>query len=411
MKNILIILLTSFTSLSMAGYVTIILNKGDMIMNDDEQSLSEGSEIVKIPTKLQSKIIASDGVSYDLFGNSVAVSGDFSIVGAKSVDSKKGAAYVYKNNGTEWVQVDKLTASDGASFDFFGSSVAMNSDTAIIGAKNNDSKKGAAYVYKNNGTEWVQVDKLTASDGVSFDFFGSSVAMSGDTAIIGAITGVYGDDIYKGAVYIFKNNGSEWVQVAKLTASDGVANDLFGSSVAISGDTAIIGAYGDDSKKGAAYVYKNNGTEWVQVTKLTASDRSVQQKFGYSVATSGDTAIIGAYSDDSEKGAAYVYKNNGTEWVQVTKLTASDTSVQQWFGYSVATSGDTAIIGAHKDKGAVYIFKNNGSEWVEEIKLTASDGSSGDIFGVSVAMSTETAIVGSSGDDSSKGSAYIFVPE
>ncbi|WED61602.1 FG-GAP repeat protein [Vibrio alginolyticus] len=407
MKNILIILLISFTSLSMAGYVTIILNKGDMIINDNEQQLggSEGSEIAKIPTNLQSKIIASDGISNDLFGSSVAVSDEFSIVGASSDDSKKGAAYVYKNNGTEWVQVDKLTASDGVANDRFGFSIAMNADTAIIGSLADDNWKGAAYIFKYNGSEWVQVAKLTASDGSSGNRFGRSVAISGDIAIIGA-TSANG---YKGAAYVFKNNGSEWIQVAKLTASDGVSNDMFGISVAINGNTAIVGI-----NRNAAYVFKNNGSEWVQVAKLTANDGSSSDMFGFSIAMVGDSVIFGAYGDDNNSGSAYVFENNGSDWVQVAKLTASDGSGEHWFGYSVATSGDVAVVGAYGDnnkKGAAYLFKNNGSEWVEEAKLTVSDGTSNDMFGISVAMSAETAIVGSSGDDSSKGSAYIFVPE
>ncbi|EPX4140349.1 FG-GAP repeat protein, partial [Vibrio parahaemolyticus] len=155
-----------------------------------------------------------------------------------------------KNNGTEWVQVAKLTASDGASFNYFGNSVAISGDTAIIGAYGHDSRKGAAYVFKNTGSEWVQIAKLTAGDYLVAYHFGSAVTINGDTAIIGSSVGDNG----KGAAYIFKNTGSEWVQVAKLTPSDNLESN-FGSAVAISGDTAIIGAYGDNNKKGAAYVY------------------------------------------------------------------------------------------------------------------------------------------------------------
>ncbi|EKQ5898987.1 FG-GAP repeat protein [Vibrio parahaemolyticus] len=406
MKNILIILLISFTSLSMAKYVAVILNSGDMTFKNLEPS--DNSVTGEIPTKQKFKIMASDGISGDQFGNSVSMSGDVAIIGSYRDDNSKGAAYVFKYNGSDWVQVAKLTASDGSSGDRFGSSIAMDADTAIIGAYADDSSKGAAYVFKYNGSDWVQVAKLTASDGSSNDMFGVSIAMDADTAIIGA----YVDDSWKGAAYVYKNTGTEWAQVTKLMASDGISRDQFGYSIAMNADTAIIGALGDDDR-GAAYVFKYNGSDWAQVTKLMASDGSSNDRFGVSIAMDADTAIIGALGDD-DIGAAYVYKNTGTEWAQVTKLTASDGSSVNSFGSSIAMDADTAIIGAYADdswKGAAYVYKNTGTEWEQVTKLTASDGSSIDRFGFSVAMSTETAIIGSEGDDSNKGSAYIFVPE
>ncbi|MSQ08671.1 MAG: hypothetical protein EXR44_05165, partial [Dehalococcoidia bacterium] len=202
-----------------------------------------------------------------------------------------------------WTQQQKLTASDGAANDFFGYSVAVSGDTAVVGAWGDDSAKGSAYVFTRSGSTWTQQQKLTASDGAAIDYFGYSVAVSGDTAVVGA----YGDDSYKGSAYVFTRSGSTWTQQQKLTASDGAANDYFGGSVAVSGDTAVVGAYGDDSEKGSAYVFTRSGSTWTQQQKLTASDGAANDFFGWSVAVSGDTAVVGARSDDSSKGSAYMF--------------------------------------------------------------------------------------------------------
>ena len=201
--------------------------------------------------------------------------------------------------------------------------------------------------------------KLTASDGESNDQFGYSVAVSGDgnTAVIGA----YGDDdggTNAGSAYVFVRSGSSWTQQAKLTASDGAASDFFGRSVVISGDgnTAVIGADGDDDggiDSGSAYVFTRSGSSWTQQAKLTASDGASSYHFGRSVAVSGDgnTAVIGAIGVDEGRGSAYVFVRSGSSWTQQAKLTASDGASEDQFGWSVAVSGDgnTAVIGSYAD--------------------------------------------------------------
>ena len=205
-------------------------------------------------------LLSSDGAVNDQFG-CVSISGDYAIVGAPLDDDKgtdSGSAYIFKWDGTIWVEQQKLTASDGAAGDRFGWFISISGDYAIVGAFYGDSGKGSAYIFKWDGTIWVEQQKLTASDGAAFDQFGCSVSISGDYAIVGAY---YDDDkgTDSGSAYIFKWDGTSWVRQQKLTASDGAVNDIFGVSVSISGDYAIVGARLDDDKgdnSGSAYIFK-----------------------------------------------------------------------------------------------------------------------------------------------------------
>ena len=284
----------------------------------------------------------------------------------------------------------------------------------------------------NSGSNHSQFAKLVASDGGASNYFGYSVSISsdGNTAIIGARS----DDDKgngSGSAYIFVRNGNIWNQQAKLLASDGAAGDYFGWSVSISsdGNTAIIGARGDDDKgsdSGSAYIFVRNGNIWNQQAKLLASDGVTGDQFGWSVSISGDgnTAIIGARADDDkggDSGSAYIFIKNGTTWTQQAKLVASDGAAGDYFGWSVSISsdGNTAIIGAYwdddkgTDSGSAYIFARNGNIWNQQAKLVASDGAAGDQFGYSVSISSDgsTAIIGAYMDDdkgTDSGSAYIF---
>ena len=317
-----------------------------------------------------SKLLPFDGTAGDTFG-SVSISGDYAIVGAYGDDDsglESGSAYIFKRSGSNWNQVVKITASDGAAGDTFGSSVSISGDYAIVGAYGDDDnglESGSAYIFERSGNSWTEVTKLTASDGAYWDHFGSSVSISGDYAIVGAY---YHDDnlTNSGSAYIFERSGSSWNQVAKLTASDGAVADYFGS-VSISGDYAIVGAWGDDDNgldSGSAYIFKRSGSNWNQVAKITASDGAAGDTFG-SVSISGDYAIIGAYGDDDnglDSGSAYIFKRSGSSWNQVTKITASDGAPNDMFGSSVSISGDYAIVGAFgnddngTESGSAYIF-------------------------------------------------------
>ena len=213
-------------------------------------------------------------------------------------------------------EVAKLTASDAAAFDFFGESVSISGDTALVGAPLDDdagSDSGSASVFVRSGTTWTQQAKLTAGDAAALDQFGESVSISGDTAVVGA----FGDDdagVNSGSAYVFVRSGTTWTQQAKLTASDAAAGDQFGRSVSISGDTALVGAVGDDdagSDSGSAYVFVRSGTTWTQQSKLTAGDAAAFDFFGFSVSISGDTVLVGAQGDDdagTASGSAYIFE-------------------------------------------------------------------------------------------------------
>jgi hypothetical protein len=359
-------------------------------------------------TTSEVKLTPSDAATGDVFGNSVSISGDTAVVGAAYKNSGRGAAYIFVRSGSNWIQQAKITASDAVAGDYFGISVSVSGNTAVVGAYYKDAKKGAAYVFVRSGTIWNQQAKLTASDGAADDYFGNSVSVSSDTVVVGA----YYKDSHKGAAYVFVRSGSIWNQQAKLTASDGAANEYFGDEVSVSSDTAVVGAYGKNSNKGAAYVFVRSGSNWNQQAKLTASDGAASDYFGTSVSISSDTAIVGASGKDSHTGAAYVFVRSGSIWSQQIKLTASDPSAGgDYFGHSVSVSGDTALVGAYcKDSntGAAYVFVRSGSNWSQQVKLTASDAASGDYFGDSVSVSSDTAVVGAMYKDSAKGAAYIY---
>ncbi len=327
--------------------------------------------------------------------------------------------------GTVWLEKDKLLASDGTAGDLFGSSVSISGDYAIVGAKSDDdhgSYSGSAYIFKFDGATWVQQQKLHALDSTNGDYFGQSVSISGDYAIIGAL---FDDDNgnESGSAYIFNFDGTNWVQQQKLIASDGVADDCFGYSVSINGDHAIVGARDDDdngTNSGSAYIFKFDGTNWIQQAKLLASEGTMYDMFGNSVSISGNHAIVGAYADDvngNESGSAYTFRFDGTNWNEQQKLLPSDCAAGDYFGYSVSISNDLAIVGAHwnddkgSDSGSAYVFKFDGTDWIQQQKLLASDGAAGNGFGYSVSISSDLAIIGAAGDDdngSGSGSAYIF---
>jgi hypothetical protein len=284
-------------------------------VTDDLGGSTEQVIGINLTTQLpfQQKLTASDGAPDDYFGTSVSISGDTAVIGARLDDdngTQSGSAYVYVRSNCVWSEQQKLTASDGAQYDQFGSSVSISGDTAVIGAladEDNGTISGSAYVYVRSNGVWTEQQKLTASDGEQYDYFGTSVSISGDTAVIGA----YRDDdngSNSGSAYVYVRSNGVWSEQQKLTASDGAPDDYFGFTVSISGDTAVMGAYGDDDN-GSAYVYVRGNGVWTQQQKLTASDGAQDDNF-WSVSISGDTAVMGApYDNDngSYSGSAYVY--------------------------------------------------------------------------------------------------------
>jgi len=359
----------------------------------------------------QAKLIASDGEVINFFGLSVSMDGDYVVIGAhgdRDNGNFSGSAYIFKRDGPDWIEDVKLLASDGRTNMMFGYSVSIDGDYIIIGAPDADGP-GSAYIFKNNGLTWIEQQKLTASDGEIWDEFGTSVSIDGDYAVVGA---QFDDDI--GSAYIFKREGETWNEEAKLTSSDSELEDCFGISASLYGEYAIIGGWGDDKYTGSAYVFKRTGTTWTEEAKLTASDGIPGDRFGVSVSTNGEYAIVGTVNNEDWTGAAYVFKRSGSNWIEEQKLTASDGEPGDCFGISVPIDGDCIIVGAYDDddsgahSGSAYVFKHNGNTWVEKQKLISSDIAAYDQFGCCIAIDGDCAIIGAYSEDDFTGSAYIF---
>ncbi len=310
--------------------------------------------------------------------------------------------------------------------------VALSRETAIVGAPYENeagSAAGAVYVYQRNGAGWLETAKLTADDALGIEVFGESVAISGSIAVVGAPgTGIDGEA--PSSVYVFERLGETWTQSAKITPIDGIRADMFGSSVAISGERIVVGSPGEEDdifhlSAGSAYVYKRIGTLWVPEAKLKAHDLAPIDEFGSAVAIDGDTIVVGAPLEDEggeDSGALYVYRYYGSSWFEVTKLYAPDATEGEHLGSSVAIDGDTILAGAPEDddacpgsfvcfSGSAYLFVHNGTAWTLEAKVTASDAGVVDSFGHSVALSADIALLGAYGNDEvgfSGGAAYLF---
>ncbi len=467
------------------------------------------------PIAQQAYLKASNTGAGDLLGSSLAVSGDTVVVGAPGESSSatgingnqaddsaggSGAAYVFVRDADGiWSQQAYLKASNSEAGDSFGLSVAVSGDTVVVGAPTEDSNAGgvngnqadnsaagagAAYVFVRDAAgAWSQQAYLKASNTAAGDRFGQSVAVSGDSLVVGAndedssatgVNGNQGDDnaADSGAAYVFVRGGTTWSQQAYLKASNTGASDFFGDPVAVYGDTVVVGVNREDSDatgvdgnqadnsasdSGAAYVFVRSGTTWSQQAYLKASNTEADDFFGQSVAVSGDTVVVGGSGEDSDTtgvdgdqadnsatlaGAAYVFIRSGTTWSQQAYLKASNAEANDDFGWSVAVSGDTVVVGAILESsdatgvdgdqsnnntgnsGAAYVFVRSGTTWSQLAYLKASNTGAGDGFGDFVAVSGDTVVVaatnehsnagGVNGDQddnsaSSSGAAYIFV--
>ncbi|MCO5213329.1 MAG: hypothetical protein M9936_26805, partial [Caldilinea sp.] len=461
------------------------------------------------PIVQQAYLKASNAEADDRFGWAVGISGDTLVVGAyeeasnaTGVDGNQsdnsaydaGAAYVFVRNAEGvWSQQAYLKASNAEADDQFGIAVAISGDTVVVGARyeassaigvdgnesdNSAPYSGAAYVFVRSGVTWSQQAYLKASNAGANDYFGSAVAISGNTVVVGAYSedsSIAGGESNNsatdaGAVYVFVRSGVTWSQQAFLKASNAESpsgfGDGFGSAVAISGDTLVAAAYNEDSNatgvngnqtnnlasnSGAAYIFTRDGTgAWSQQAYLKASNTGASDMFGIAVAISGDTAVVGASSEDStvaggqsnndaaNAGAAYVFTRDGTgAWSQQAFLKASNAQAQDIFGSSVAVSGDTLIVGAYYEassadggesdnstsySGAAYVFTRSGVTWNQQPYLKASNAGIGDNFGYAVAIdgdslavaapqerSSATGVGGDQDDDSAFGAGAVYI--
>jgi hypothetical protein len=366
----------------------------------------------------------------------LSADGNTALVGGWKDDNTRGAAWVFTRSGGVWSQQGPKLTGEGETGEGggFGTSVALSADgnTALIGAPGDNFRNGAAWVFTRSGSTWTQQgEKLTGGGQVGSAWFGYTVALSGDgkTALIGG----WLDSNWKGAAWVFTRTGSTWSQQGeKLTPTDEIGEGMFGTNVALSadGNTALIGGWNDDSTapghldysgKGAAWVFTRSGSTWTQQGgKLTPSDEAGGGKFGTIVALSadGNTALIGAWNDDTSKGAAWVFTRTAGVWSQQgPKLTGGGEVGEGRFGVAVALSadGDRALIGALYDngaRGAAWVFTRSGSTWTQEGgKLTGGDASGESEFGTNVALSADgdTALIGGWRDNGGTGAAWVFV--
>ncbi len=429
------------------GSLVFDIEKGRLFMNDGQDWLpiSATSNDALLPTNRT----AGNGAEGDFFGNSVAISGDYAIVGAfyKSARNAthRGAAYVFSrtpvaNMSVGWAEQQELVASDAAAEDQFGYSIALSGDYAIVGAYfktiNGNAGQGAAYIFARNITTntWTQQARLTASDGAASDVFGYKVAIVGDVAMVSARGKKVGNNAQQGAVYVFTRTGTTWAQQQKLVASDGAANDSFGSSLDISGNYAIIGAYGKDivvlenglltthTDQGAAYIFKQTGTPatWSQQQRISASDGAAQNYFGVSASIAGNYAVVGVLSKNTgfgTKGAAYVFKqgvdsSQPTSWGEQTVLSSYYANANDYFGISVSFSGDYILVGSSQltvngnaNQGGAYLYKrdpgNEGAWPLDRLITDLSPAGTGN--GGAVNINNGTYIIGGIGFQNAKG--------
>lgn len=325
------------------------------------------------------KLIASDFEFQDLFGHAVATDGQTVLVSARNDDHggavDAGSVYVFVRSGSSWIEEAKLTADDAASGDNFGISVAIDGDRALIGALYGGdeaaSNAGAAYVFERGGAGWTQTGKLIASDPGVLDGFGWSVALDGDSALLGARFDNVAGGADAGSAYVFAQSGGDWVEAAKLTATGPQAGDQFGSFVALRGDRAVVGNPLRDTpggiNAGTAVVFEHSGGLWSEVAVLAASDAGAGDEFGHTVALDGDVVVVGASQADTaagvDTGAAYVFARTEAGWLEHAALTAYDAAPAENYGSIVAVSGDTALVGAPHDNydgivhpGSVYPY-------------------------------------------------------
>jgi hypothetical protein len=413
------------------------------------------------------KLNASDSLVSTEFGIATDISGNFAIAGAdceikdeggSNPMDEAGAAYIFeRDDNGNWNQVKRLVASDRDTSDRFGNSVSISGNFAMVGAPYEDEdaldentvhNAGSVYIFKRNGYgNWNEIKKIVPSDRAAGDLFGYSVDISGNYAIVGA---AYEDEdtlggntlTSAGSAYIFEcDEDGTWNEVKKLVAHDRAAYDFFGISVSISGNYAIVGAayededtLGGNTLDGAGSVYifeRNENGNWKEVQKLVASDRAAFDYFGYSVSISGNYAIAGAIYEDEDPmgentmdfaGSAYIFeRSENGNWDNVQKIVASDRAADDNFGNSVDISGNYALVGSYWDDedesgentldmaGSAYVFKRNThGNWNEVQKLVASDRFYYGLFGNSVGISGNYAIIGNNNDEFNNGSAYIF---
>jgi len=380
----------------------------------------------------QQKLLAGDGETPDSFGASVDSHKGRVIIGAKYGNFDFvldcGAAYLWRLGEFGWEEDGKLNAPDATSNDVFGIAVALGDDVALVGAYHDDVKAGndrAGSVYsftRQMDGSWVFHEKFFAPAAVGGETFGCSIAIDGDAAIIGASR--FNTDGLPGAAHVYRRDGAgDWIPEQTLTPPDSQLNDQFGWSVDINGDTAIVGAWLNDSGQGSAYVFTRDDVSglWSAGVKITPDVRITGEQFGWSVSTDGDAVLVGATQGSStETGAAYAFRSDGLGgWTQEARLVGAEAGPRAQVGRAVELRGDFALVGASEvgqfptpgGPGSVYVFKHESGVWTQTDRVLAADGQADDQLGSAIAIDEDYMVVGARGDDDfgfSAGSSYVF---
>ncbi|MDO8847063.1 MAG: hypothetical protein Q7W51_01565 [Coriobacteriia bacterium] len=369
------------------------------------------------PYSIEQKVTEA-GTSH--YGISTAVSGTTAIVGSYWAPQ---AAYVYVRSGDTWTKQQTITHTEGSASDMFGFAVDIDGDTLVIGAPQHEHSAllsaGAAYVYVRSGSTWSLQQKLVATDAGTYDFFGHSVSLQGDTVVIGAAAAETTEGDNRGAAYVFTRSGSTWTQTQKLTAAGttapGLADDSFGHSVALSGDRIAVGApYADPNGEafaGRVYTYARSGGTWSFDEHIQAATPVTYHYVGRDIALDGATLLVGAFGGP---GAANMYVDTASGWTLQQTLLQPDYTPGSYFGYTVDLYGDTAVIdaqyadgGSVQDAGAVYVFTRSGSTWTYLKTLYAADGALSDRLGA-CAVGPGVVTAGAEWGASATGKAYFF---
>lgn len=344
--------------------------------------VARATQALGTPAWTESQIIApSDSQADDCFGCSIAMSGSTALVGASGRDKSRGAAYVFVRSGSRWLEQQRLDDANGHPGDQLGRAVALDGDTALVTAHH--PGRGAA-VFVRSGTSWTEQQTLFPSDGAPDGGFGFSAALSGDTALVG-----YVDPFAAGAAYAFVRSGSTWTEQQKLAPDDTADGDEFGSALALSGDTALVGAW-NGMGRGAVYVFTRSAGVWTQQQKLTVSGFPLADGFGTALAIDGDTAVVGAL------GADYVLVRSGATWKEQQKLVPNEQFAYP--GTRVALAGGTVLGGGRigyglQVVGAAFVFEPVGTSWKEQPTLAPVE-SDISIYDAPVALRPGLALVG-----------------
>ena len=391
---------------------------------------------------LEQEVIAADGASGDLFGFRVLVSGNTAFISSPAPLNRPGKVYVFTDASGTWAETQQISATPSVApppnwSDFFGWSLSLSGDTLLVGAPEVFNQMfgpvGGAYVFVNSGGTWTQQQELLGSDAGSFDWVGGAVALTGDTAFVGAPN----HSGNEGKVYVYSRTGTTWTEGSPLVASDGTSGDAhqFGGAIKTDGTTLLIGAPGPDFSStgiyapGAAYVFSNAGGAWTEAQILQPDDSADGDQFGFSIALDGSTAIFGTpaanIGANLHQGAVYAFDGSTGTWAQSAKIVADDGAEYDQFGQSVAMQGGNALVGqwSHNDDlggtqpptkpGTVYLFSAARGTWSLSNEFHAGDASNGDSYGWDVGIDGTTLLIGSQatvGANTFQGTAYFYTP-